>query len=143
MTTSLALLLVCTLGLAHAGVRSPVIATLGVAACGLFLLGPYSLLAGAVSLDVAAAASAASVTGNARSDPALAGRGAATAAGFIDAVGYVGASLAAFVLGSVSKRAGWTAAFDVVAGVTFLALLLALTWGGRRSAPESGAAASA
>ena len=56
MTASLALLVVCTLALAHAGVHSPLVATAGVAACGLFLLGPYSLLAGAVSLDVAAGA---------------------------------------------------------------------------------------
>ncbi len=137
MTTSLAMLLVCTLGLAHAGVSSPIIATLGVAACGLFLLGPYSLLAGAVSLDVAAAASAASADGEVNGATP---NGAATAAGFIDAVGYVGASLAAFVLGSVSKRAGWTAAFDVVAGVTFLALLLASTWSRRRVSPEPAAA---
>ena len=111
MTTSLALLFFATLALAHAGVTSPLVATIGVAACGLFLLGPYSLLAGAVSIDVAGK------------------RGAATAAGFIDAVGYVGASLAAFVLGSVSKRAGWTAAFDVVSAVTAAALLLAWIWG--------------
>jgi sugar phosphate permease len=127
MTTSLVLLLVSTLALAHAGVTSPLVATAGVAACGLFLLGPYSLLAGAISLDVAEAANGAShprgVAGK---------RGAATAAGFIDAVGYVGASLAAFVLGSVSKRAGWTAAFDVVSGATALALLLAWTWTMRR-----------
>jgi sugar phosphate permease len=118
MTTSLALLLTCVLALGHAGVTSPLVAALAVAGCGLFLLGPYSLLAGAVSLDVAD------------------GRGAATAAGFIDAVGYVGASLAAFVLGSVSKRAGWTAAFDVVAAVTFAALLLASTWSLRRTPPK-------
>lgn len=115
MIVSLALLLVSTLALAHAGVRSPLVATAGVAACGLFLLGPYSLLAGAVSIDVAGK------------------RGAATAAGFLDAVGYVGASLAAFVLGSVSKRAGWTAAFDVVSAVTAVALLLAWAWNGGRS----------
>jgi sugar phosphate permease len=121
MTVSLTLLLVSTLALAHAGVSSPLVATIGVAACGLFLLGPYSLLAGAVSLDVAGK------------------RGAATAAGFIDAIGYVGASLAAFVLGSVSKRAGWTAAFDVVAGVTALALLLSWTWTHRTGArPDRG-----
>jgi sugar phosphate permease len=114
MTMSLVLLLACIVTLAHAGVRSPLVATLGVTACGLFLLGPYSLLSGAVSLDVAGA------------------RGGATAAGFIDAVGYVGASLAAFVLGSVSKRAGWTAAFDVVAAITSVALLLALVWSLRR-----------
>ncbi len=115
MIVSLALLLASTLALAHAGVRSPLVATAGVAACGLFLLGPYSLLAGAVSIDVAGK------------------RGAATAAGFLDAVGYVGASLAAFVLGSVSKRAGWTAAFDVVSAVTAVALLLAWAWNGSRS----------
>ncbi|MDF2693991.1 MAG: Hexose phosphate uptake regulatory protein UhpC [Labilithrix sp.] len=126
MTTSLALLFACTLALAHAGVHSPLVATAGVAACGLFLLGPYSLLAGAVSLDVASTD----------------GRGAASAAGFIDAVGYVGASLSAFVLGSVSKRAGWTAAFDVVAGVTALALLLALAWSAGRASPRRESATS-
>lgn len=114
MTTSLAILSVCIFSLAHAGVSSPLVATIGVAACGLFLLGPYSLLAGAVSLDIAAGT-----------------EGAATAAGFIDAVGYVGASLAAFVLGSVSKRAGWSAAFDVVGAVTLVALLLAVAWTAR------------
>lgn len=127
MTISLALLVVCVLGLAHAGVSSPWIATLGVAACGLFLLGPYSLLAGAVSLDVASAAGAERAEGAAEG----ASRGAATAAGLIDAVGYIGASLAALVLGSVSKRAGWTAAFDVVAGAAAAALLLARTWSAR------------
>ena len=115
VTTSLAMLVVCTLALGHAGVTSPHVATVGVALCGLFLLGPYSLLSGAVSLDVAGA------------------RGAATAASVIDAVGYVGASGAAFILGSVSRRAGWTAAFDVVAGVTFAALLVAAGWSLRRA----------
>lgn len=139
MTTSLALLVGCTLALAHAGVTSPLVATAGVAACGLFLLGPYSLLAGAVSLDVASPARADGAAPEAEPDT----RGAATAAGFIDAVGYVGASLAALVLGSVSKRAGWTAAFDVVAAVSCLALVLAWTWSKRRVATsERGPAAS-
>lgn len=121
MAISLALLVGCTLALGHAGVSSPTVAALSVATCGLFLLGPYSLLAGAVSLDVGGP------------------RGAATAAGFIDAIGYVGASLAAVVLGSVSKRAGWTAAFDVVAAVAFAALILAAIWSvhGRRNKREN------
>lgn len=110
MVVSLTLLVLCVTALAHAGVSSPLVATIGVATCGLFLLGPYSLLAGAVSLDVAGP------------------RGGATAAGFIDAIGYVGASLAAVILGSVSKRAGWTATFDVVAVVAFFALVLAAIW---------------
>ncbi len=121
MIASLAVLCVATLTLAHAGVRSPLVATAGVAACGLFLLGPYSLLSGAISLDVAEAAGE---------------RGAATAAGVVDAVGYVGASLAAFVLGSVSKRAGWTAAFDVVGAMTLAALLLAVVWNAGASRPR-------
>lgn len=120
MSVSLGLLVVCILGLAHAGVASPFIATIGVASCGLFLLGPYSLLSGAVSLDVAEA------------------RGAATAAGFIDAVGYAGASLAAVVLGIVSKRAGWTAAFDVVAAVSSAAFLSTLFWSTRHNTLPAG-----
>lgn len=116
VTSSLALLVVCILALAHAGVSSPLVATAGVASCGLFLLGPFSLLSGAVAIDVAGP------------------RGASTAAGFIDAIGYVGASLAAIILGSVSKRAGWTAAFDVVAIVAFLALALSALWS-MRSGP--------
>ena len=116
MAVSLALCCIAVLVLAHGGVKDPLFATAGVGASGLFLLGPYSLLAGAVSLDIAGK------------------RGGPTAAGIIDAVGYVGASLAAFVLGSVSKRLGWTAAFDVVAGVTFVALVFAAGWSVRRRA---------
>ena len=114
MSGSLAALVCCTLALAHAGVSSPVVATVGVAACGLFLLGPYSLLAGAISLDIAGDEGA-----------------AATTASIVDAAGYVGASLAAVVLGSVSKRAGWTAAFDLVAGVAMAAMMLSLVWARR------------
>jgi sugar phosphate permease len=110
MTASLAALLVAVLALGHARVTDPLGAAGIIGLAGLFLLGPYSLLAGAITLDVAGA------------------RGASTTAGIVDGVGYVGASLAAFVLGSVSKRHGWSAAFDVIAGVTLLALLLAGSW---------------
>ena len=110
MTASLAALLVAVLGLAHAHVTDPLGAAGIIGLAGLFLLGPYSLLAGAIALDVAGK------------------RGASTTAGIVDGVGYVGASLAAFVIGSVSKRHGWSAAFDVIAGVTLVALLLAGFW---------------
>ncbi|MDB4936132.1 MAG: hypothetical protein JWP87_3104 [Labilithrix sp.] len=110
MTASLAALLLAVLALAHAHVADPLGAAAIIGLAGLFLLGPYSLLAGAITLDVAGK------------------RGAATTAGIVDGVGYVGASLAAFVLGSVSKRHGWSAAFDIIAGVTLLALLLAGAW---------------
>ena len=116
MTLSLVMLLLAVLTLAHAQVTDPTGAALIIGVAGLFLLGPYSLLAGAITLDVAGK------------------RGASTTAGIVDGVGYVGASLAAIVLGSVSKRHGWSAAFDVIAAVTTVALLLAATWW-RMSAP--------
>jgi sugar phosphate permease len=110
MTASLALLVLAVLALAHAHVADPLGAAGIIGLAGLFLLGPYSLLAGAITLDVAGK------------------RGASTTAGIVDGVGYVGASLAAFVLGSISKRHGWSAAFDVIAGVTLAALLVAGIW---------------
>ena len=117
MTLSLVMLLLAVLTLAHAHVTDPTGAALIIAVAGLFLLGPYSLLAGAITLDVAGK------------------RGASTTAGIVDGVGYVGASLAAIVLGSVSKRHGWSAAFDVIAAVTAVALVLAATWWKLSSAP--------
>ncbi len=110
MTLSLAALLVAVLALAHGHVTAPLAAAGIIGLAGFFLLGPYSLLAGAITLDVAGK------------------RGASTTAGIVDGVGYVGASLAAIVLGSVSKRHGWSAAFDVIAAVTLAALILAGIW---------------
>jgi sugar phosphate permease len=110
MTLSLVFLLGAVLALAHAHVTDPLGAAGIIGLAGLFLLGPYSLLAGAITLDVAGK------------------RGASTTAGIVDGVGYVGASLAAAVLGSVSKRHGWSAAFDVIAAVTGTALVLAGVW---------------
>jgi sugar phosphate permease len=110
MTASLGALLVAVLSLAHAHVTDPLSAAAIIGVAGFFLLGPYSLLGGAITIDVAGK------------------RGASTTAGIVDGVGYVGASLAAFVLGSVSKRHGWSAAFDVIAAVTLAALVLAAVW---------------
>ena len=120
MTVSLLLLLGAVLALAHAHATDPLGAAALIGLAGLFLLGPYSLLAGAIALDVAGK------------------RGAATTAGVVDGVGYVGASLAALLLGSVSKRYGWSAAFDVIAAVTAVALVLAGLWW-RTSVPRSAA----
>jgi sugar phosphate permease len=110
MTASLGALLLAVLALAHAHVTDALGAAGLIGLAGLFLLGPYSLLAGAITIDVAGK------------------RGASTTAGIVDGVGYAGASLAAIVLGSVSKRHGWSAAFDVIAGVTLVALLLTASW---------------
>ncbi|MBS2017566.1 MAG: MFS transporter [Deltaproteobacteria bacterium] len=110
MGASLAVLLAAVLVIAHGGARDPLVVATLIGVAGFFLLGPYSLLGGAITLDVAGK------------------RGASTAVGIIDGVGYLGASLSAAVLGSVSKRAGWSRAFDVLAAVIALAIVVALVW---------------
>ena len=64
---------------------------------GLLLLGPYSFLAGAMSLDAGGR------------------RGAATASGLVDAVGYVGGTGALWVTGALAERQGWGHAFLALA----------------------------
>ncbi len=110
MTVMLALLTVAVLVLAHFGTKSAALAFPMIGVCGLMLLGPYSLLGGAVSLDVAGES------------------GAATAAGLVDGVGYLGGSLAGILMGFLAKRWGWSAAFDAVAVAALLGALLAAVW---------------
>jgi MFS transporter, OPA family, glycerol-3-phosphate transporter len=110
MAASLLVVVGLVIFLAHGGVRSVLPAALLIGGVGLFLLGPYSLLAGALALDVSHK------------------RGAATAAGIIDSAGYVGASLAGVVIGRVADQRGWTAALDVVAGAAIAAALVACAW---------------
>lgn len=120
MAASLVFLLVAVLVLAHAPIRDPLALAIVIGVAGFFLLGPYSLLGGAITLDVAGK------------------RGAATTVGVIDGVGYLGASLSAAVLGSVSKRAGWSRAFDVLAAVIAIALVVAILWWRRTPSDRTG-----
>lgn len=81
----------------------------GIAAIAFFLLGPYTLLAGAVALD-------------------LGGRtGSATAAGLIDTAGYAGGTLSGIAIGRLAETRGWAAAFTqmgwLAAAVTVVAAL--------------------
>jgi MFS transporter, OPA family, glycerol-3-phosphate transporter len=107
IVASLAVVVVLVLALAHGGGHFPVALIFGI---GLFLLGPYSLLAGAIALDVGGK------------------RGSATAAGIIDGAGYLGATAAPYVLGRVTDRAGWPAAFDVVAAAAAIAVVVSGAW---------------
>jgi sugar phosphate permease len=107
MAVSLAVLVGLVLLLAHGRPDQRVIV---IGAIGLFLLGPYSLLAGAMALDVAGT------------------RGTATAAGMIDGAGYLGATASGYVLGSIADRAGWSGAFDVLAGAALVAALVSAAW---------------
>ena len=111
IAASLALLVVAILSLAHGGIDDIGPALFAIAACGLFLLGPYSLVGGAIVLDVGA------------------GRASGTAAGLVDAGGYLGASLGGVLLGTLAQRRGWSAAFDALALAALLACLVATWWG--------------
>jgi MFS transporter, OPA family, glycerol-3-phosphate transporter len=110
IAVSLALLVASMLLLAHGGIDDAATALVAIVACGLFLLGPYSLVGGAIVLDVGA------------------GRAAGTAAGLIDAGGYVGAALGGALLGILAQRRGWSAAFDALAVAAFLACAVATWW---------------
>lgn len=68
-----------------------------VALIGLLMLGPYSYLAGAISLDFGGK------------------QGSATAAGLIDGVGYIGGVMAGNGVASLSVAWGWAGAFRVLA----------------------------
>lgn len=68
-----------------------------IALAGLLLLGPYSFLAGAMSLDAGGR------------------QGAATASGLVDAVGYLGGTVALWLTGALAEHQGWTYAFLALA----------------------------
>ncbi len=74
---------------------------------GYFLIGPYSLLAGAISLDFGGK------------------RASAAAAGVIDGVGYLGAVLAGGGIAGLAGSFGWSGAFAVLAGVALATTIAA------------------
>jgi sugar phosphate permease len=110
IATSLCFLVVSVLVLAHGGIVGTISILTCFAASGFFLLGPYSLVGGAVALDVGAT------------------RAAATAAALIDAIGYIGASLSGVLLGALAQRHGWSSAFDALAIASFAAAIVAAAW---------------
>jgi OPA family glycerol-3-phosphate transporter-like MFS transporter len=69
---------------------------------GFLMIGPYSYLAGAISLDLGGK------------------QGSGTACGIIDGVGYLGAILAGDSVARVSVAYGWPGAFKALAVVALL-----------------------
>ena len=63
---------------------------------GFLLIGPYSYLAGAISLDFGGK------------------QGASTASGFIDGIGYLGGMMAGDSMARISVNYGWKGAFLVL-----------------------------
>ena len=76
-------------------------------ASGFFLLGPYSMSAGCLSLDIAGA------------------RGAGSCTGVIDGMGYIGGAIAAFAAGIMSDYLGWSEVFMVLTGFALVSVLSA------------------
>jgi OPA family glycerol-3-phosphate transporter-like MFS transporter len=90
----------------HARQSAPVVL---VAAVGFLLLGPYSYLAGAMSLDFGGK------------------RGSATAAGIIDGVGYLAAGwLSGDTLARITVHYGWNNAFLMLAAVALISSMVAM-----------------
>jgi sugar phosphate permease len=75
---------------------------------GFTLLGPYSYLAGAMSLDFGGQ------------------RGSATAAGIIDGVGYMAGWLSGDTVARISVHFGWRNTFLALAAVSLVTVLVAL-----------------
>ena len=105
MAASTACLLVLARTPGHASQWTPVVL---VTLVGFLLLGPYSYLAGAMSLDFGGK------------------RGSATAAGIIDGVGYLAGWLSGDTVARVTVAFGWKNAFLLLAGAAFLTALVAL-----------------
>src|ERR1700691_5625373 len=88
----------------HAGEWAP---SIFVALVGFTLLGPYSYLAGAMSLDFGGQ------------------RGSATAAGIIDGFGYIAGWLSGVTVARISVAYGWSTAFFALAGVSLVTAFVA------------------
>ena len=89
--------------------RGAVLPLVLVAVSALLMIGPYSFLAGAISLDLGGKSSS------------------STAAGLVDSAGYLGGILSGWGIGALAQRAGWNAVFialAVVAALTVVATLL-------------------
>lgn len=77
---------------------------------GFVMIGPYSYLAGSTALDFGGK------------------RGSATAAGWIDGIGYLGGILAGGSLARVSTRFGWQGAFLSLAAIAWVSSIIAVAF---------------
>lgn len=84
------------------GPRSSTSAVVLVSLVAFCIIGPYSFLAGAISLDFGGK------------------QGAATASGVIDGIGYLGGVLAGDTMARLSVAFGWNGFFIALAGIAFL-----------------------
>ncbi|MEZ5491227.1 MAG: MFS transporter [Gammaproteobacteria bacterium] len=76
-------------------------------ASGFFLLGPYSMSSGCLTLDIAGP------------------KGAGSCTGIIDGLGYIGGAIAAFSAGYLSDYVGWSQVFMILTGFSVISTLSA------------------
>ncbi len=76
-------------------------------ASGFFLLGPYSMSSGCLTLDIAGA------------------KGAGSCTGIIDGMGYIGGAIAAFAAGAMSDYLGWPQVFMVMSAFALISTISA------------------
>ncbi len=110
MWIMLACLIVCLAAIAFlSGADSPrfglILIALG--ASGFFLLGPYSMSSGCLTLDIAGP------------------KGAGSCTGIIDGLGYIGGAIAAFSAGYMSDFLGWSQVFMILTGFAIISTLSA------------------
>jgi OPA family glycerol-3-phosphate transporter-like MFS transporter len=75
---------------------------------GFFLLGPYSMSSGCLTLDIAGSKAAGSATG------------------VIDGLGYIGGALAVWSAGAISDQLGWAEVFALLSLCSLLAVICAV-----------------
>ncbi|PIQ23989.1 hypothetical protein COW36_05580 [bacterium (Candidatus Blackallbacteria) CG17_big_fil_post_rev_8_21_14_2_50_48_46] len=100
-------LLVITL-MAGSGASGHLLIVIMLGLSGFFLLGPYSMSSGALTLDIAGS------------------KGAGSCTGLIDGVGYIGGALATWGAGLLSDILGWSQVFAILAAFSLLAIGSAL-----------------
>ena len=125
MWMMLSVLIICMLGIAILSTSATpnynlILFFLG--ASGFFLLGPYSMSSGCLTLDIAGA------------------KGAGSCTGIIDGMGYIGGALAAFAAGAMSDYLGWSQVFVVLAAFALISTISAwfMSRGFQRIAIENG-----
>lgn len=116
-----ALLGIAALSGSASGDHASVVVLLG--AAGFFLLGPYSMPAGCLTLDI------------------VGPRAAGTCVGLVDGVGYLGGALAAWAVGAASEQLGWSSIFVGLACAVLP--LFAAAWSLKRHFAAPRAAADA
>jgi OPA family glycerol-3-phosphate transporter-like MFS transporter len=97
--------------LAASGDRPGSLLAIGiVASVALVMIGPYSMLAGSISLDMGGK------------------EGGATASGWIDGVGYLGGIISGWTIGKLAEQSGWGSAFGLLAVTAAISAGVAAYW---------------